>query len=236
MNNGVAFEMIRDAMDDPAFFGRISSNLDAVLTERGFSDPADRAEIRRVMTALLLPESAADTPPFTPDGAATTLDELQQATIHTANAFKGGLRNTVEQIERGFQATMIMYTVAFYLGVGLILAAVAMAFVKQTALLPIVFGSLGMADVLAYFITSPPQDLQFSRARLAQLQAAFYNWFMNYANWNGVLADSSQRGNANVNLLKMVSTSLMEHTEKTMALIDRYCGSPRERENGKADK
>ena len=40
---------------------------------------------------------------------------------------------------------------------GLILAAVAMAFVKQTALLPIVFGSLGMADVLAYFVTSPPR-------------------------------------------------------------------------------
>src|SRR5262249_28623357 len=122
---------------------------------------------------------------------------------------------------------MTMYEVAFYLGVVLILAAVVMAFLDNKSLLPIVFGSLGITDMIAYFITKPPQDLQFSRARLAQLQAAFFNWFIDYTNWNGVLMTWTQEGKAELQSVKAVSSILMEHTEKTMALIDTYCGSPR---------
>jgi hypothetical protein len=90
-----------------------------------------------------------------------------------------------------------------------------------------VFGSLGIVDVIAYFITKPPQDLQFSRARLAQLQAAFFNWFIDYTNWNGVLMAWTQEGKADMGSMEAVSKILMEHTEKTMALIDTYCGTPR---------
>jgi hypothetical protein len=121
---------------------------------------------------------------------------------------------------------MVMYTVAFYLGIALVLSAIAMAFVKDKPLLPIVFGGLGMADLIAYFITKPPQELQFSRARLAQLQAAFFNWFIDYTNWNGVLRTSTEEGRADLQFFKTVSSILMEHTEKTMSLIDTYCGSP----------
>ena len=35
MDNGVAFEMMRDAIDDPAFLKRVRTNLDQVLTEHG---------------------------------------------------------------------------------------------------------------------------------------------------------------------------------------------------------
>ena len=227
MNNDLAFEMIRDAIDDPVFLGRVCTNLDEVLTERGVAEPREREEIKRVITGLLSARA---------QDASATVHMVEESTLQTADSFKRGLSNTVKQIEHGFQATMIMYMVAFYLGIGLIVAATAMAFMNHTAMLPIVFGTLGMADILTYFITKPPQDLQFSRARLAQLQAAFYNWFMNYSNWNGALAMLTQQGHADVNLLKTVSATLMEHTEKTMDLIDTYCATGQTREKGKADK
>jgi hypothetical protein len=203
----------------PCSFQRLTTNVDAVLTERGFAELERREELKRVLVALGLSRSD--------NTSAASYQAQHETTLQTADSFKSALRDTVKQIERGFRSTMVMYTVAFYLGVGLIVAAVAMAFVKEKALLPIVFGTLGIADVIAYFITKPPQDLQFSRARLAQLQAAFFNWFIDYTNWNGVLMTGTQDGKVDLQFVKTVSGILMEHTEKTMALIDTYCGSPR---------
>lgn len=219
MNNDAAFAVIRDAVDDPIFFQRLTTNVDSVLTERGFAELERREELKRVLVALGLSRSD--------NTSAASYQAQHDTTLQTADSFKSALRDTVKQIERGFRSTMVMYTVAFYLGVGLIVVAIAMAFVREKALLPIVFGSLGIADVIAYFITKPPQDLQFSRARLAQLQAAFFNWFIDYTNWNGVLMTGTQDGKVDLQFVKTVSSILMEHTEKTMALIDTYCGSPR---------
>jgi hypothetical protein len=230
MTNGVGFELIRDAVDHPDFRGRVCTNIDEVLTERGVKEPDEREEIKRVIAGLL------SAPVQCASATVDMLEDLERSTLKTADSFKLGLSNTVKQIEQGFQATMVMYMVAFYLGIGLIAAATAMAFMNHTALLPIVFGTLGMADILAYFITKPPQDLQFSRARLAQLQAAFYNWFMDYTSWNGQLAMLAKQGQANVFLMKTVSTTLMDHTEKTMSLIDTYCATGHKREKGKADQ
>jgi hypothetical protein len=228
MNDDAAFAVIREAIDDPSFFQRLSTDLDEVLTERGFAEPERREELKRVMAALGLSRSD--------NAAAASYQAQHETTLQTADSFKSALRDTVKQIEHGFRSTMIMYTVAFYLGVVLILAAIAMAFFKQESLLPIVFGSLGIGDVIAYFITKPPQDLQFSRARLAQLQAAFFNWFIDYTNWNGVLMTWTQEGRADLQFFKTVSAILMDHTEKTMALIDTYCGSPRASEKAKGEK
>jgi hypothetical protein len=219
MGDAKAFGIIKQAVDDPIFLERLARDMEGVLTEHGFSEQRERDEVTRVLAALGF---------FRTDGVpASTYHAQYESTLQTADSFKAGLRDTVSQIERGFRTTMGMYTVAFYLGVAFIVAAVVMAFVKEKALLPIVFGSLGMADVIAYFITKPPQDLQFSRARLAQLQAAFFNWFIDYTNWNGVLMAWTQEGKADLQAVKAVSTILMEHTEKTMDLIDKYCGTPR---------
>jgi hypothetical protein len=216
MSADTAFAIIRDAVDNPAFLQRLATDMDDVLRERGLAEAVHREEVKRVMAALLLTR---------PDVRAAAYQAQHDTTLQTADSFKSGLRDTVEQIERGFRSTMVMYTVAFYLGVALVVSAVIMAMVKDKPLLPIVFGGLGMADLIAYFITKPPQELQFSRARLAQLQAAFFNWFIDYTNWNGVLMTSAEHGEADLQLFKVVSATLMEHTEKTMSLIDTYCGS-----------
>jgi hypothetical protein len=217
-NDAAAFGVIRDAVDNPGFYQRFVADPDGVLTEMRITELKSREVLKRVVAGLGgLP--------------ADDYTAQQRSTFETAESFKGALRDTVKQIERGFRTTMVMYTVAFYLGVGLIVAATVMAFVKEQALLPIVFGTLGIADLIAYFITKPPQDLQFSRARLAQLQAAFFHWFMDYTNWNGLLMERGDEDS-----LKRVSAVLMANTEKTMQLIDTYCGSPRATEKMRGER
>jgi hypothetical protein len=217
-NDAAAFAVIRDAVENPGFYQRFIADPEGVLTEMRITEPESREVLKRAMAGLgHLP--------------ADDFTAQQRSTLETADSFKGALRDTVKQIERGFRTTMVMYTVAFYLGVGLIVAATVMAFIKDKPLLPIVFGTLGIADVIAYFITKPPQDLQFSRARLAQLQAAFFHWFMDYTNWNGLLMDQGDEDS-----LKRVSAVLMANTEKTMELIDTYCGSPRAAEKTRGER
>lgn len=215
MNKAAAFDVIRLAAENAAIAEEIVNNPGQVLKDHGVSEPQMQAEIERIVAAL---KSAVTESPSS---------KQQASTLETAESFKSGLRNTVVQIERGFRSTMIMYEVAFYLGVGLILAAILMAFVKEQSLLAIAFGSLGIIDIIVYFITKPPQDLQFSRARLAQLEAAFFNWFIDYTSWNGAMMNLAQQGRLDFNAMTKISNTLMEHTEKTMELIDKYCGAPK---------
>lgn len=226
MKNDGAFTLIQEAVHDPSFFQRLVTDSDEIFKERGIVDPALREDVKLVIAGLA---SRAE------NATAASYQAQHDTTLQTADSFKSALRDTVQQIEGGFRATMVMYSVAFYLGVALIVSATVMAFLKEKSLLPIVFGTLGMADMIAYFITKPPQDLQFSRARLAQLQAAFFNWFIDYTNWNGVLMTWTQDGKAELQTIKTVSEILMQHTEKTMALIDTYCGSPRAIQKAKGE-
>lgn len=222
MNKSAAFDLLKRAAEDPTFARELLSNRDELSADRGLPEPEAREEIRQLIVALCSHGALAND---------TSDPKQHETTQQTAESFKSGLRKTVDQIERGFRSTMLMYEVAFYLGVGLVLAAVVMAFVSKEKLLPMVFGGLGMVDVIAYFVTKPPQDLQFSRARLAQLQAAFFNWFIDYTNWNGALMAMAQDGKLDFNTMTTVSKVLMEHTEKTMELIDKYCGSPKKGAN-----
>ena len=151
------------------------------------------------------------------------LKDQQQSTADTAHAFKEGLQNSLNQIESGFLSSMLMYKIAFYLGVGLIVISVIYAIFDKSSLLPIIFGSVGTIDLLGFFITKPPQNIQASRADLAQLQAAFTNWFFDTYNWNSYLLHLDKTNQISFEEMKNVSDALLNSTNKTMSLIEKYC-------------
>jgi hypothetical protein len=142
MDNSAAFDVLKWVAEDPAFAQELLTNPDEALTRRGVWQPEGHAELKQLVAAFI-------SSPLATAGTGATYPKQQESTLETAESFKNGLRNTVAQIERGFRSTMMMYEVAFYLGVGLILAAVVMAFFKEQNLLPIAFGSLGILDVIA---------------------------------------------------------------------------------------
>ncbi|MEW6410697.1 MAG: hypothetical protein AB1488_11435 [Nitrospirota bacterium] len=216
MSNEIAYSIVRRAVADVSFLQSLVSNPDVVIQNEGINDPNEIFQLKQVLLPLI--NAVIQTSEIN-----TLLTNQLKTTMETADKFKSGLRNTVEQIDKGFRSTMMMYKVAFYLGVGLIVFSVGLAIFKGESLLPIVFGGLGIADVIAYFITKPPQDLQSSRANLAQLQAAFFNWFIDAYNWNSYLGDLGRKGTANFQNIKEVSTTLLENTNKTMESIEKYC-------------
>ncbi len=141
-----------------------------------------------------------------------------------------GLVRVIAQIEQGYKRIMNMHTVAFYLGVGLVVASVIASLVLRSDASALVLGGLGMADVIVMLIRQPALDLQNSRGNLAQLQAAFVNWINDVYNWNRYLLILSEHVSSTQHVpefsqVREVSEMLVHHTERTMQLIERYCES-----------
>ena len=123
---------------------------------------------------------------------------------------------------------MTMYTVAFYVGIIMILASMYAALIGDSVKAAAVLGGLGMADILASMIFRPAQDVQNSRGNLAQLQAAFFSWFNDVHNWNEYLAmigrDADDRKvTLEFSRLHEVSDAQMRTIERMMGLIEAYC-------------
>lgn len=150
------------------------------------------------------------------------VDQLEE--IKNVNSsYRQGLSKANHQTIRGFNATMIMYQVSFYLGVALIIVAMVFAFVVKSSLFAIVFGSIGTLDLLTFFIAKPPLSLQESRSEQAKLNAAFYSWFLDLYNWNSFYLQYSQKGEIiNLETMKAVSDAQIINTEKLMSLISRH--------------
>ena len=139
-----------------------------------------------------------------------------------------GLARVVEQIDAGYRRAMTMYTVAFYLGVALVLVSVFAALVLDSERAAAVLGGLGMADILAAMIFRPAQEVQNSRGNLAQLQAAFFSWFNDVFNWNQYLQliDREASGRnvpPEFERLRKVSEAQMRTVARMMALIEEFC-------------
>jgi hypothetical protein len=123
---------------------------------------------------------------------------------------------------------MTMYTVAFYLGVALVLVSIFAALVLDSERAAAVLGGLGMADILAAMIFRPAQEVQNSRGDLAQLQAAFFSWFNDVFNWNQYLQliDREASGRnvpPEFERLRKVSEAQMCTVARMMALIEEFC-------------
>ena len=146
----------------------------------------------------------------------------QQIEIAEVNSsFRKSMINTNNNIISGFNSTMTMYKVSFYLGVALLIVAVVFAFVSKSSLFAILFGSIGTIDILTFFITKPPQSLQKSRAEQAKLNAVYYSWFLDLYNWNAYyLQFQTPQGELiKFETVKGVSEKQVENTEKLMKII-----------------
>ncbi|HEX9090332.1 MAG TPA: hypothetical protein VF831_02530, partial [Anaerolineales bacterium] len=105
------------------------------------------------------------------------------------------------------------------------------AVATKGSLLSLAFGGFGILDIITFFITKPPQDLQSSRADLAQLQLAYYNWFLDNYDWTWYVSSLWDWGRDDFirDRMKEASTILLSNTDKTMALIEKYCEFSKEK-------
>ncbi len=216
MDNGIAYAIIRRAVADNAFLQALTNNPDDVIKKEGITSSKEISELKQLLFTLFGDSQRNVT-------LHMFLANQLKSTSEIADAFKTGLKKTVEQIETGFRLTMIMYMVAFYMGIGLIVSAIAIAVVMDKTFLPIIFGTFGVVDIVGFFVKKPSQRLQGSRADLAQLQAVYFNWFVDVYNWNSYLSTLGQTKDLDYEKVKQISTTLLENTDKTMSLVEKYC-------------
>ena len=129
--------------------------------------------------------------------------------------------NVIDEIDKGFRKVMLMYTVAFYIGLGLIVFSfIGTLYFKENIFL-LVFGGAGVVDVVAFFIFKPAEDLQRSRGNLAQLVSAFLTWYNDTHNWNQFLAKELMSEKAcDINVFQEVSKRSMANTVTIMTAIE----------------
>jgi|GEM_PF-1225982 len=232
----IIYSVLAKAASDPEFVEKLRNDFYRTLNEEGIFDAKQTGLLQLYLSRFLdydqlatqnatLQQTIASYQfsPFASEAYRQKMeffmtDQLESTRI-TSNGFKSGLVDSLEQIKQGFRSAMIMYTVAFYVGIAMILAALLFAWLKNGSLLPIAFAGLGTADLIAYFITKPPLDLQKSRANLAQLQTAYYNWFIDLFNWNSAAGG----GDAMIEQYRKVSEMTLYNTEQTMRMIEDYC-------------
>ena len=212
----LAYRILKKAADDPEFLASIVDNPDEIVEQYGITDPSEVATISQLFILLFSGVSRELE-------TAELMAKQSSSTHETVITFKTGLQKTIEQIDSGFRSSMRMYEVAFSLGVALIVAAIVLAFRDGISLFTVGFGGVGVLDFIAFFIAKPAQNLQSSRADLAQLQAAFFNWFSDTVNWNEYLRHLANNEKVSFADIKGVSDVLLDNTEKTMSAIQKYC-------------
>jgi hypothetical protein len=210
----MSFEIIRRALVDGQLVAAFRSNPEATLLHLGINDPVERRDCLQILS--LMDAGAAQQ-----NVMGQKMQEQFFGTLEVAKEMKEGLKRTLEQIDSAYRSTMLMYQISFYMGVLLVVAAVVVAFMDREPLLSSVFGALGMIDLLAFFLLKPQERLQSSRASLAQIQAALYNWFIDSVNLNTMMTKYDQLGD--LNSVAGVSESLMNHTDKTLEMLQKYC-------------
>lgn len=211
-----AYAVIQQAMVDSALVQRLDTDPTSVLSQAGIHDPAEQQQLLGILGLMVAGATQQN------DVAKAMSGQLKE-TLAVASDLKTGLRKTLDQIDSAYRSTMLMYQVSFYLGILLIVAAVALAVTSKESLLPIVFGTLGTLDILTFFLVKPQEQLQSSRASLAQLQAGMYNWFVDSFNQNSFLGELQRQKKLDAASMQQISQALMSNTNQTLDMLQKYC-------------
>jgi len=105
------------------------------------------------------------------------------------------------------------------MGVALIAAAIAFAWLGKEPLLSMVFGGLGTANTLTFFFTKPPERLQSSRASLTQLQCALISWYSDFLNQQTLLLQLNMANELDPAQFQAYSQEAVEHTDAWMKML-----------------
>ena len=138
-----------------------------------------------------------------------------------ASALADRILNVLNEVDEGFRKVMWMYLCLFYLGLLLIVLACVGSLVTGNDKIALVFGGVGLADVIAFLAFKPVEDLQRSRGNLSQLVSAFLTWYNDTHNWNQVSLKLLQADGAiNLRAFKIIPETQIANTIALMSAIE----------------
>jgi hypothetical protein len=149
---------------------------------------------------------------------------MSASKINMTEELNNRILTVIDQIDKGFRRVMTMYTIAFYVGIGMIVVSVAATLYTKENMFALLFGGAGAVDVVAFFVFKPAEDLQKSRGHLAQLTSAFLTWFNDIYNWNASVAKviNTRDEQLNIVALQEISKTIIANTISIMEAIDKF--------------
>lgn len=224
METEKAYSILTRAITDPKYLEALKDNPETVFRDEGLEDPDQIEELKKLAGRLVDREDYSSSTGMSAVWRDYYVRKLASSSEGIV-AVQESLRGTIERIENSFTFTSIMYNVAFYLGVALVIFAAIFAVVRSDWVLSAIFGGLGVLDILVFFITKPPRQLENSRADLAKLQVAYYNWYVDNYDWHWYIGDLWKSGGPAFirDRMKEASQILLSNTNATMELIEKYC-------------
>ena len=131
----------------------------------------------------------------------------------------------IDEVDTGFKQVMKMYTIAFYAGLVIVMFSFIGTITLQDNMFTLIFGGVGILDVVAFLIFKPAEDLQRSRGNLAQLVSAFLTWYNDTHNWNQFLAKELVKDRPAFKVFNEVSTQNIVNTLTIMCAIELFVAS-----------
>lgn len=139
---------------------------------QSYYDEANKPVLeKRINNALLMEEEAGKSGLKTMELVAELKESLISNATGTLNAFN---------------RVILFYSIAFFVGIAMMVAAVVFGAMGKTVL-SVAFGTIGLIDIVTYFVKLPANKIQESRSNLSQLQVVLLVWMKDLIN-NEVLS------------------------------------------------
>jgi len=121
--------------------------------------------------------------------------------------------SAVKQTQSAFGKVIIMYLIAFYLGVAIVLASIYMTLFSEDKIAAGIIGGVGILDLFAFVIFKPIEGLQASRGRLFQVQAILISWFNDIDCWTQYIRADTMSLEKLEKILSLIQTNVIKLVE-----------------------
>lgn len=158
--------------------------------------------------------------------------EIEYALDRSKSMYKSGndTMKLVEQLKKSliknatgtlaaFNRVIVIYTIAFIIGVGLIATAVVFGAMGKTVL-AVSFGAIGLIDIITYFVKLPANKIQESRSNLSQLQVVLLVWLKDFINNEAICSRRLNSANPSIAEYKELAEINIDNTGKLLRFIE----------------
>jgi hypothetical protein len=133
------------------------------------------------------------------------------------------LKDTLNHAANTYKTITMMTKTTFLVGVVLFVVAAFWGALSQEKIYSLLFGGLGTASFLAFFLTDPITKTQIALSNLVQAEIAFMNYFEQMTFWEAAgLAQKGDPPSLDPANIEKASSELQKRTEETMELLETY--------------
>lgn len=140
-------------------------------------------------------------------------------TMQLVTELKKSLISNATGTLSAYNRVILFYSIAFFLGVAMIITAVVFGAMGKTVL-ALAFGTIGLVDIVTYFVKLPANKIQESRSNLSQLQVVLLVWLKDLINNEVLTGKLVNVSSPSIKDYKDLADINIENTGKLLQMIE----------------